>query len=97
MEPFVIFLIIVITVLTTILAIAGIQVIMILRNVNHTLTKANQTIDLAEKFLLNLTNPLHDLRSLGEGVKTGMHVANHISTWVQEKRAEKTTPTNPEK
>ena len=87
MEPFAIFLVIVITVLSTILAIAGVQIIMILKNVNHTLTKANNTIDMAESFLHNLTNPLQDLRSLGDGVKTGMHVANHIVNWVQEKHA----------
>lgn len=90
MEPFAIFLVIVITILTTILAIVGIQVILILRNVNHTLSKANQTIDLAEKFFYNLTNPLHDLRSLGEGVKTGLHIATHIVNWVQEKRSQTT-------
>ncbi len=87
MDPFLVFLMIIITILTTILVIAGIQVILILKNVNHTLSKANQTITLAESFLHNLTNPLQDLRSLGEGVKTGMHVAHHVVNWVKEKRA----------
>lgn len=87
MEPFAVFLIIVISVLSTILAIVGIQVILILKNINHTLSKANQTIDLAEAFLQNLTNPLQDLRSLGDGVKTGMHVASHIVTWVKEHKS----------
>ena len=91
MDPFLIFLTIVITILSLVLVIAGIHVILILRNINHTLTKANNTLDLIEGIVHNLANPLSDLKSLGQGVRTGLQVAEHIASWVKEKKQKKQT------
>jgi hypothetical protein len=86
MEPFTIFLIVVILLLTTVLVIAGIQVILILGNLNRTLGKLNRTIESAEFFLHNISNPLSDVKSLGQGVKTGLHVAEYIVSWIKDKK-----------
>lgn len=86
MDPFLIFLTVVITILTLVIVVAGIQVILILRNVNKTLSRANQTLDTAEYFIHNLTHPLNDVKELGNGVKTGLFVAEHIAQWIGDRR-----------
>lgn len=85
MDPFLIFLTVIITVLTVVLTVVGIQIILILRNINHTLGKANQTIDAAEAMIHSFKNPLSDLKALGDGVKTGLQIAQHIVTWIKQK------------
>lgn len=87
MDPFLIFLTVIISVLTVVLVIVGIQIILILKNINKTLSRANQTLDLAETLIHNLSNPLSDLKSLGNGVKTGLHVAEYVMDWVKQKRS----------
>ena len=88
MDPFLIFLTVVISILSVVMLVVGIYVIMILRNLNKTLKKANQAIEASEFFFHNLTNPLSDLKSLGQGVRTGLSVAEHIVKWVKNKSDE---------
>ena len=90
MDPFLIFLTVIISLLTLVLLIVGIQVMLILRNINHTLTRANQTLDSAEAMIHNLKNPLTDLKALGDGVKTGLQISHHIIAWVKQKKSEDT-------
>jgi len=92
-DPFLIFLTVVISILSFILVVVGIQVILLLRHVNKTLHRLNQTIDYTQNLVHNLSNPLTDLKALGQGVKTGLHVAEHVVTWVKNK---KQTPTDQE-
>ncbi len=86
MDPFLIFLTVVITLITIVLVITGIQVILILKNINNTLKRFNNTLDTTHSFFHNLTNPLSDLQSLGDGVKTGLHVAEYIVGWVKQRK-----------
>lgn len=85
MDPFLIFLAVVISLLSLVIIIAGIHVILILRNINHTLTKANNALDAAQYFFHNITHPLNDVKALGNGVKTGLYVAEHIAKWLQDR------------
>jgi len=86
MDPFLIFLIAVISILTIVLTIVGIQIIILLRKVNKTLGKFNSTLDTAQNLIHNFSNPFSDLKSLGQGVKTGLHVAEYIGTWIKNKQ-----------
>ena len=89
MDPFLIFLTVVISILSFVLLVAGIHVIMILRNINKSLSRVNQTLDYADHLLHNLSNPLSDIKALGQGVKTGLQVAEHVVSWVKEKKQTK--------
>lgn len=82
MDPFIVFLIVVISILTILLLVVGIQVILILRNINKTLSKTNNTLDTASYFFHNITHPLTDVKALGQGVKTGLFVAEHVAQWL---------------
>lgn len=86
MDPFLIFLIIIITLVTVLIMVIGIQTILILKKANHTLEKINSTLDSLHQIAHNVTHPLSDLKSLGDGVKTGLHVAEYIVNWVKEKK-----------
>lgn len=88
MDPFIIFLTVVISILTLVLAIAGVQVILILRNINKSLNRFNQTLDYADHLLHSLSNPLSDIKAMGQGVKTGLHVAEHIVSWIRQKQSD---------
>jgi len=85
MDPFTIFLVVIITVLTTLLVVTGIQVILILRHVNKTLSKTNRTLDLVEGIVTKVADPLANMGSLTKGVKAGLEIADHITTWFKER------------
>jgi hypothetical protein len=85
MDPFLIFLTVVITLLSVVIIVAGIQVILILRNINKTLNKANAALESAQFFFHNITHPLNDVKALGNGVKTGLYVAEHIAKWLKDR------------
>lgn len=88
MDPFLIFLTVVISLLTIVMLVVSIQVILILRKVNHSLSRANQTFDTASNFLHSITNPLSDVKALGQGIKTGLFVAEHITVWLKNRKQE---------
>lgn len=82
MDPFLIFLMIVITIVSLVFIVAGIQVILILRQIQKTLNKTNAAIESAQYFFHNVTHPLTDVKAMGQGVKTGLYVAEHIAGWL---------------
>jgi len=63
MDTFTIFLIVIITILTTLLVITGVQVILILRQVNKTLAKTNRTLDIIESVVNKVADPLSNIGS----------------------------------
>jgi len=85
MDPFLIFLTVVISALALVAIIAGIQVILILRSLSRTLNKAHESLEAAQYMFYNITHPLNDVKALGNGVKTGLFVAEHIAQWLKEK------------
>lgn len=86
MDPFLIFLSVVISIVSLVFVVVGIYLIMILRNINKTLTKVGSALDTANYFVHNLSNPLTDVKSLGRGIKTGLSVAEHIGSWLQNRK-----------
>lgn len=93
MDPFLIFLTVIITILTIVLVVVGVYLILILRNVNKTLNKANNTFETAAYFFHNITHPLNDVKALGQGVKTGLYVAEYVSKWLKERSQGETDAT----
>lgn len=85
MDPFIIFLIVVISIVSLLLVIVSVQLMLILRNLNQTLKKVNRVIDVSEVFIHHITHPLTDVKSLGEGVKTGLYVAEQITKWLRQR------------
>ena len=86
MEPFTVFLIVVITVITVLLFITGIQVILILRQVQKSLTRVNQTIDITQNLIDKVSHPFSNMTSITQGVKAGLQLADHIVTWSKSKK-----------
>lgn len=83
MDPFLVFLTVVISIVSFVMVVAGIYVILILRSINATLNKANQTFEMMQAFFHGITNPLTDVKAMGQGVRTGLNVAEHIVKWVK--------------
>ena len=86
MDPFLIFLIIVISLLTLIVIAVGIQIMLLLRNLNKTLSRANTTFDAVQMLIDNLHNPLSDPKRLSAGVKAGLTVAEEVIAWVKKRK-----------
>lgn len=82
---------VVISILSLVLVVVGVQVFLILRNINKTLNKANNTMDTAAYFFHNITHPLNDVKAMGQGVKTGLYVAEHVVGWLKSKKQERAT------
>lgn len=86
MDPFLVFVMVVLAIVTAVLVAVGIYLLLILRNLNKTLTKVNQIIDVAEKTAFAMTHPLTDIKSLGQGIKTGLFAAEYIVSWLKNKK-----------
>jgi hypothetical protein len=86
MDWFLIFLVVVISLLTIIFLAVGIQFLLVLRSVKKTLKYLDNTLGLLSHVTFNLTNPLSDVKSLGQGVKTGLQVAEYVFTWLKERK-----------
>lgn len=87
MDWFLIFLAVVITLLSLVLIVAGIQFILVMRSFNKALSKLHLTLDIVSHLTFNLSNPTGDLKSLGQGVKTGLQVAEHVFVWLKERKS----------
>ena len=83
MEPLVILLIIVTIILTTLLSIVGIQIILMHRDLRHTIQRVNSTLDSADQLLANVSSPFTRMGGMIEGVKSGLKVAEMFVKWVK--------------
>lgn len=88
MDPFLIFLTVVISVLTLLMTIVGVYVIIILRQLQQSLTKLNRLFDLGEHALGHLAHPFGDMRAVSQGVKTGLTIADQVVGWLKKKAKE---------
>lgn len=61
----------VVIVLTVLLLILGIQVFFILRELRHTVAKANRVLDNTESITENVSGPISTLSSVMMGIKAG--------------------------
>jgi uncharacterized protein YoxC len=86
MDPFIIFIIFILSIITIILAIVGVYIILVLRNVNKSLAKLNQTFDVVDSLAHHLTHPLNDIGSLTRGVRTGIEVAEYTVSWLKSRQ-----------
>lgn len=82
MDPLVVLLIIVTSILTVLLVIVGVQVIMILKEVKHTLTHVNHTLDTADGIVSALSRPVNGLGDIVTGVRTGVRLTESFVSWL---------------
>jgi len=72
----------VLVVLAIILAVVGVQVILVLSEVQKTLRRVNHTIDSAEQRLSTLVTPLQNLGGMAAGLQTGFKVFEAFTGWL---------------
>lgn len=75
-DPAQLLLFIVILVLTILLVVLGVQVYLILRDLRHTIAKANKVLDRAGEITESVSAPISSLSSIIMGLKTGAIFAN---------------------
>lgn len=85
LDPAQILLFIVIIVLTILLVVLGIQVFFILRDLRHTISKANRVLDNTGEITENVSTPLSSFSSLLMGLKAGGALANIIKKFSDNK------------
>lgn len=74
------------SVLTVVAVIIGIQLILILKEIRHTLGKLNQTLDTAEIALQKITQPAVGLFALIEGLKQSGKIVETFSSFLGGRR-----------
>ncbi|MEK7521291.1 MAG: hypothetical protein AAB599_00605 [Patescibacteria group bacterium] len=76
MDPVQILLFVTVTILTGLLVAVGVQVFLILRNVQKTIDRANKLLDDAHVLTNSVTRPIEGLRHFVEGVKDIGHLSD---------------------
>lgn len=79
----------VLIVLAIILAVVGVQVVLVLHEVQRTLRKVNSTIDLAEARINNIVQPLQNLGGMASGLQTGFKVFEAFVGWLSKSREDR--------
>jgi uncharacterized protein YoxC len=72
----------VLVVLAIILAVVGVQVILVLSEIQKTLRRVNTTIDSAQQRLSSLVTPLQNLGGMAAGLQTGFKVFEAFVGWL---------------
>ncbi len=88
-DPAQILLFIVILTLTILLLVLGIQVFFILRDLRHTISKANKVLDNTGEITDSVSAPLSSLSSVLMGLKAGGAIANIIKKVTEDKEEKK--------
>lgn len=88
-DPAQILLFIVIIVLTILLIVLGIQVFFILRDLRHTISKANKVLDNTGEITESVSQPLSSLSSVLMGLKAGGVIAKIIKKATDDTKEEK--------
>lgn len=77
-DPAQILLFIVILTLTILLLVLGIQVFFILRDLRHTISKANKVLDNTSEITQSVSAPISSLSGVLMGLKSGAKFANFL-------------------
>lgn len=88
-DPAQILLFIVILTLTILLVVLGIQVFFILRDLRHTISKANKVLDNTGEITESVSQPLTSISSILMGLKAGGTIANIIKRVTEDKEEKK--------
>ena len=89
MDPLIAFLVVISVILTTLLIVVGIQVIFILRQLNQTITRVNQTLNQADRFLANVTHPFANMGGMMVGLKQGLKLTEAFVNYLKSHESEK--------
>lgn len=71
-----------ISVLTTVATIIGIQIIFLLKEIKHTLSKLNSAIDVTESAMQRFAQPLGNLLSVVEGLKQSTKIIELVGNFI---------------
>lgn len=80
---------VVLVIITVILSVVGVQMVMILSELRHTLKKVNTTLDQAEEKFNSLMSPLQNLGGMAAGLQTGFRVFESFTNWLNRKKDDK--------
>lgn len=89
MDPLAIVLTVVAAVLALVLVIVGVQVILVLQEVKHSLRSFNQMTQLIETTVTKTFAPLQQVGGMVHGMKTGFKLLETFSTFIAEKHHDK--------
>lgn len=80
---------VVLIIITIILSVVGVQMIMVLSELRHTLKKVNATLDQAESKFSAILSPLQNIGGMAAGLQTGFKVFESFANWLNQKRNDK--------
>ena len=76
----------VLVIITIILSVVGVQMVLILSELRHTLKKVNATLDQAEAKFSALLSPLQNIGGMAAGLQTGFKVFESFTSWLNRKK-----------
>ncbi len=71
-----------IVVLTTVTTIIGLQIIFLLKELKHTLSKMNSAIDVTESAMQRFAQPMGNMISLVEGLKQSTKIIEMVGSFI---------------
>ncbi len=72
-----------ISVLTTVATIIGIQIIFLLKEIKHTLTKLNSAVDTTEAAMRRFSEPVSNVLAVVEGLKQSTKIVEVVSNFLK--------------
>ena len=78
-----------IAVLTTVTTIIGLQIIFLLKELKHTLSKLNSAIDVTESAMQRFAQPIGNVLSLVEGLKQSTKIIEMVSSFINKHNSPK--------
>lgn len=81
-----ILLIVIIVILTGILTFVGIQIIILLKQIQKTVAKANQVLDQLQTLIQKIGNPGQSFNNIVSGIKQGANLVEIIRQLIHQKK-----------
>lgn len=75
-------------VLTTVATIIGIQIILLLKEIRHTLVKFNSALDATEVAMKSLSKPVSSMLAVAEGLKHSTKIIEIFSNFINKQRSD---------
>lgn len=88
--------IIVITILTVLLTIVGFHLILVLKDLRHTLQRVNHILDQSESILHKFSHPTQSLGSLVGGIREGLKMVDTVSHLLSNRGSKSQSPYDPD-
>lgn len=74
-------------VLTTVATVIGIQIILLLKEIRHSLLKFNGALDATEMAMKSLSKPVSNMLAVAEGLKHSTKIIEIFSSFINKQRS----------